>query len=68
MTIVVFPLDEIPFYNADYDADHLRPPEVTRMKQTVAEADALLIATPEGTATVCPACCRTRSTGRRGRG
>jgi chromate reductase len=47
MTIVVFPLDEIPFYNADYDADHLRPPEVTRMKQTVAEADALLIATPE---------------------
>jgi chromate reductase len=47
MTIVVFPLDEIPFYNADYDADHLRPPEVTRMKQTVAESDALLIATPE---------------------
>ena len=47
MTIVVFPLDEIPLYDADYDADHLRPPEVTQMKQTVAECDALLIATPE---------------------
>jgi chromate reductase len=47
MTIVHFPLDEIPFYNADYDEDHLRPPEVARLKQTVAEADALLIASPE---------------------
>ena len=34
-------------HNADYDADHLRPPEVTLLKQTVAECDALLIATPE---------------------
>ena len=47
MTIVAFPLDDIPFYNADYDADHLRPPEVARLKQTVADADALLFATPE---------------------
>jgi chromate reductase len=52
MTIVPFHLDEIPLYNADYDADHLRPPEVTRLKQTVAEADALLIATPEYNHTV----------------
>jgi chromate reductase len=47
LTIVPFQLDEIPLYNADYDADHLRPPEVTRLKQSVAEADALLIVTPE---------------------
>src|SRR3954470_14668929 len=47
MTVVPFPLDEIPLYNADFDADHLRPPEVARLKQTVADADAVLIATPE---------------------
>jgi chromate reductase, NAD(P)H dehydrogenase (quinone) len=47
MNIVPFPIDEIPLYNADYDADHLRPPEVVRLKQTVADADAVLIATPE---------------------
>jgi chromate reductase len=47
LTIVPFPLGEIPLYDADYDADHLRPPEVARLKQTVAESDALLIATPE---------------------
>ncbi len=47
MSIVHFTLDEIPFYNADYDADHLRPPEVVRLKQSIAEADALLIASPE---------------------
>ena len=47
MTIVHVTLDEIPFYNADYDADHLRPPEVVRLKQAIAEADALLIASPE---------------------
>jgi chromate reductase len=47
ITIVHFPLDEIPLYNADYDADHLRPPEVTRLKQAIVEADALLIASPE---------------------
>src|SRR4051794_29444574 len=47
LTIVPFQLDEIPLYNADYDADHLRPPEVTRLKQSVVEAAALLIVTPE---------------------
>jgi chromate reductase, NAD(P)H dehydrogenase (quinone) len=52
MTIVPFPLDEIPMYNADYDADHLRPPEVARLKQAIVEADALLIATPEYNHTV----------------
>jgi chromate reductase len=47
MTIVPFELDEIPLYNADFDADHLRPPEVVRLKQAIAEAEGLLIATPE---------------------
>src|SRR5580765_2526102 len=47
MTVVPFPLEEIPVYNADYDADHLRPPEVALLKQTIVECDALLIATPE---------------------
>jgi chromate reductase len=36
LTIVPFPLEEIPLYDADYDADHLRPPEVTLLKQTIA--------------------------------
>jgi chromate reductase len=47
MTIIPFALDDIPLYNADYDADHLRPPEVARIKQALTDADALLIATPE---------------------
>jgi chromate reductase len=47
LTIVPFQLNDIPLYNADYDADHLRPAEVTRLKQEIAEADALLVVTPE---------------------
>jgi chromate reductase len=47
LTIIPFQLDEIPLYNADYDAAHLLPPEVGRLKQMVAETDGLLIATPE---------------------
>jgi len=47
MTIEVFDLDDIPLYNADLDADDIRPFEVTRFKEAIAHADALLIATPE---------------------
>ena len=47
MTIVRFELDGIPLYNADLDSDERRPAEVTRLKAAVADADALLIATPE---------------------
>lgn len=47
LTIVPFPLDAIPLYNGDVDTDDLRPPEVAKMKQTVAEADGLLIVSPE---------------------
>ncbi|HEU0053469.1 MAG TPA: NADPH-dependent FMN reductase [Longimicrobium sp.] len=40
-------LGELPFYNADLDNDEMRPPPVRDFKRRVAEADALLIATPE---------------------
>jgi chromate reductase len=47
MTIERFDLAGIPLYNADLDTDQHRPPEVARFKQAIADADALLIATPE---------------------
>jgi chromate reductase len=45
--IDIFDLDDIPLYNADLDADDIRPFEVTRLKDAIADADALLVATPE---------------------
>jgi chromate reductase, NAD(P)H dehydrogenase (quinone) len=47
MQIVVANLAPIPLYNADTDADGVRPVEVDRLKRDVADADGLLIATPE---------------------
>jgi chromate reductase, NAD(P)H dehydrogenase (quinone) len=47
MQIVVADLAPIPLYNADTDADGVRPVEVDRLKREVADADGLLIATPE---------------------
>jgi chromate reductase len=47
MTIEIFELDDIPLYNADLDVDGVRPFEVERLKKAVADADALLLATPE---------------------
>jgi chromate reductase len=47
MIVVPFDLAGIPLYNADLDSDELRPAEVVRLKALVAEADGLLIATPE---------------------
>lgn len=47
MRIDTFDLAEIPHYNADLDQDGKRPEAVERFKEAVAEADALLIATPE---------------------
>jgi len=47
IVIDVFDLDDIPLYNADLDLDGVRPHEVERLKQAIAAADALLIATPE---------------------
>jgi chromate reductase len=47
LRIEPFGLHDIPPYNADIDTDEKRPGEVTRLKQAIADADALLIATPE---------------------
>src|SRR5882762_4050638 len=47
MTIEPFALDDVPLYNADLDADGRRPAAVERLKKAVADAGALLIATPE---------------------
>ena len=47
MTIERFDLDAIPLYNADLDADGARPAEVERLKKAVADADAVLIVSPE---------------------
>src|SRR5712691_475450 len=67
MTIEPFALDDVPLYNADLGADGRRPVAVERLKKAVADAGALLIATPEYNHTV-PGCCRTRSIGRRAPG
>jgi chromate reductase len=52
MTIEAFALDDVPLYNADLDADGRRPVAVERLKKAVADAGALLIATPEYNHTV----------------
>jgi chromate reductase len=52
MTIDTFALDDVPLYNADLDANGQRPAAVQRLKKAVADADALLVATPEYNHTV----------------
>jgi chromate reductase, NAD(P)H dehydrogenase (quinone) len=47
LTIVPFPIDSIPLYNADVDTDELRPLEVTKLKQAIAGADGVLLVSPE---------------------
>jgi chromate reductase, NAD(P)H dehydrogenase (quinone) len=47
LRLTVHDLDDLPLYNGDLDTDDLRPEPVTRLKAAIAEADALLIATPE---------------------
>jgi chromate reductase len=46
MTITIFDLADIPMYNADDDGSE-KPEPVERFKAAIAEAGALLIATPE---------------------
>ncbi|MEX0600257.1 MAG: NAD(P)H-dependent oxidoreductase [Rhodothermales bacterium] len=43
----IFDLTPVPLYNADVDTDEQRPPAVTAMKQAIAEADAVLLVSPE---------------------
>jgi chromate reductase len=47
MEITICDLANIPMYNQDLDKDGARPAAVERFKQAIADADALLIATPE---------------------
>ncbi len=47
LTISAFDLAPIPLYNQDLDRDDTRPPAVERFKAAIADADGLLIATPE---------------------
>jgi chromate reductase, NAD(P)H dehydrogenase (quinone) len=47
LRLVVHDLADLPLYNGDLDTEDLRPEPVVRLKAAVAEADALLIATPE---------------------
>ncbi|MGH7657322.1 MAG: NADPH-dependent FMN reductase, partial [Gemmatimonadales bacterium] len=47
MSITIHDLSGIPLYNADQDTDELRPRAVNDFKQAIANAGALLIATPE---------------------
>lgn len=47
ITIQIFDLSPIPLYNPEFENDELRPPEVVAFKRAIADADGLLIATPE---------------------
>jgi chromate reductase len=58
-------IDDLPMYNQDNEA-HL-PPEVVRFKNEIAQADGVLIVTPEHDRSI-PRYLRMRSTGGRGRG
>jgi chromate reductase len=45
-TLTVFPLNDIPLYNSDLDADAL-PQSVRALKEAIAASDGLILSTPE---------------------
>lgn len=47
VTLEIVPIDDIPLYNADVEATDGIPPAVARLKDAIAGADGLLLATPE---------------------
>lgn len=47
MRIETFDLADVPLYNADLDTDDRRPEAVRALKQSIADADGVLIASPE---------------------
>jgi chromate reductase len=47
MSIELFTLEGIPNFDAEVEAEPVLPPAVVRLKESIAAADALLIATPE---------------------
>lgn len=46
-TLDIVPIDDIPLYNGDVEAADGMPAAVTRLKDAIASADGLLLATPE---------------------
>ena len=42
-----YDIGDVPLYDADLDTDETRPEAVRRLKQAIADADAVLFATPE---------------------
>jgi chromate reductase len=46
VTLELFPLDEVPMYNADLDGDQ-PPAAVTRLKSAIGGADGLVLCSPE---------------------
>ena len=47
MVIEVFDLTDLPLYNADLDSDEQRPGRAQTLKDSIARADGVLIASPE---------------------
>ncbi|WP_420644166.1 NADPH-dependent FMN reductase [Candidatus Leptofilum sp.] len=47
MQITLFPLNEIPIYNNDVEVEEGFPPPVAELRQAIAHADGLILATPE---------------------
>ncbi len=47
MRIETFDLGQLPLYDGDLDTEERRPEAVRRLKQAIADADAVLIASPE---------------------
>lgn len=47
MHVETFDLADVPLYNADLDTDDRRPEAVRRLKESIAHADGVLIASPE---------------------
>jgi chromate reductase len=47
MQINIFPLDEIPLYNNDVEVEEGFPPPVLALRDAVAQADGIILATPE---------------------
>jgi chromate reductase len=45
-SLTLFPLDDVPLYNSDLEGDHL-PASVRALKDAIAAADGLILATPE---------------------
>ncbi len=45
-SLTLFPLDDVPLYNADLDGERLRPP-VRALKEAIAASDGIVLCSPE---------------------